>query len=293
MLPGLTGALGQGVDSKDAAEDIVVENLQAAAVLYSAAMLEQMRLFQVVDRLVERFAQGSLPLGRGPAGELLYQRWKNQKTGLIESDRRALYARIFGAASAGQGKVKPNLDFDALWLRFLDAARDYARHPDAAGLRRSGVPDSHRQETVWRAAVALARNLSRQSYGAAHFAAVDLQREIEVAVRLLEDHELLSAFGARDMWQVVDQVAANELGGARNSRRYRTLASSGAAIIGWLAKYRSVLVAARPVPLLQLKPRRVESSVLVKSPQPRDFSDPELVKAIEQWLAAAASPEKM
>ena len=44
------------------------------------------------------------------------------------------------------------------------------------------------------------------------------------------------AYGARDMWQVIDQVATLELGGARNSARYRTLATCGAIITTWLAK---------------------------------------------------------
>src|SRR5262245_30490216 len=29
-------------------------------------------------------------------------------------------------------------------------------------------------------------------------------------------------YGQRDMWQVIDQVGASELGGARNTSRYRT-----------------------------------------------------------------------
>ena len=49
----------------------------------------------------------------------------------------------------------------------------------------------------------------------------------------LSDQEILSAYGARDMWQVIDQVAA-ELGGATNSACYRTLGTSGATIVGWL-----------------------------------------------------------
>jgi hypothetical protein len=55
-------------------------------------------------------------------------------------------------------------------------------------------------------------------------------------IRLLSDPEIESAYGARDMWQVISQVCQLELGGARNTVRYRTLATSGAIIIAWLAK---------------------------------------------------------
>ena len=48
--------------------EIVKENLHAAQAIYFAYQLEEMRLFQVVERIVELFQQGQLPLGRGNAG---------------------------------------------------------------------------------------------------------------------------------------------------------------------------------------------------------------------------------
>ena len=51
--------------------EIVKENLHAAQAIYFAYQLEEMRLFQVVERLVELFRQGQLPIGQGSAGQLL------------------------------------------------------------------------------------------------------------------------------------------------------------------------------------------------------------------------------
>ena len=45
--------------------EIVKENLRIAGVLYYSYQLEEMQLFQVVDRIAELFAQGLLPLGHG------------------------------------------------------------------------------------------------------------------------------------------------------------------------------------------------------------------------------------
>ena len=45
--------------------EIVRENLLATGAIYSAYLLEEARVFQVVDRIAELFVQGLLPLGRG------------------------------------------------------------------------------------------------------------------------------------------------------------------------------------------------------------------------------------
>ncbi len=46
---------------------IVQENVRAVATMYFVHQHEQMRVFQVVDRVAELFAQGLLPIGRGSA----------------------------------------------------------------------------------------------------------------------------------------------------------------------------------------------------------------------------------
>ena len=49
--------------------EIIRENLHAVQAIYFAYMLEEMRLPQVVERIVELFRAGLLPLGRGKAGD--------------------------------------------------------------------------------------------------------------------------------------------------------------------------------------------------------------------------------
>ena len=44
-----------------------------------------------------------------------------------------------------------------------------------------------------------------------------------------------SALGTRDQWQVIDQVATLELGGAINSARHRTMADIAGSILEYLA----------------------------------------------------------
>ena len=112
--------------------EIVKENLHAAQAIYFAYQLEEMRLFQVVERIVELFQQGQLPLGRGGAGEMLEQYWRSQRPH-PESARRNAYWRMFGVAPGGDARVgEPNSAFVSLWMRFISAVSAYAREHGAA-----------------------------------------------------------------------------------------------------------------------------------------------------------------
>jgi hypothetical protein len=89
------------------------------------------------------------------------------------------------------------------------------------------------------------------------------------------------------MWQVVDQVASLELGGARNTVRYRTMAQTGATIVRWLGAHASELSAFGNV-IDETEVRRN-----IKSPNPMsDPTDRDLVDACEQWLAVTGTPDQ-
>jgi hypothetical protein len=102
----------------------------------------------------------------------------------------------------------------------------------------------------------LAANLSLRGYGIAPAAAFELQDQLREVIAVLSDAEIQSAFGARDMWQVIDQVAERYLDGAKSSERYCTLAQSGASVIDWLSYVTQVQ--------LQASLARVEGTI--KSP---------------------------
>ena len=64
------GAL-QVSQAEDENGDIVAANLRALQPIYFAAILEEARGYDVVERLVTMFASGMLPLGRERAGALV------------------------------------------------------------------------------------------------------------------------------------------------------------------------------------------------------------------------------
>jgi hypothetical protein len=234
------------------------QHVLATGVIYVAYELEQLKLFAVTDRIVELWQQGTLPLSRGTAGRALSRYSHHAPNRLTESERRSVYARVLGKGSERQDP-HVNRVFNDLWVRFVSAVSAYQREPKVRtpGTRRVSKAD------VTKRARDLAANLSLHGYGIGYFAATELQEQINAAVKVLSLVEIRAAFGARDMWQVIDRVAANELGGAVNTARYRTLATSGLEIIRWLAaRGRS-------------KPR----TATLGRP---------LVKACEDWLGAAS-----
>lgn len=269
--------------------EIVPENLHALQIVYHAAMIEELKVFQVADRLVEMFERGTLPLAKDKAGESLYPRWKNSDERSTELERRNLYERSFGFPS-NDTSASPNREFNDLWLRFLSAVNSFQRQLSVDDLLRGKIPPPLSQEQVGRSGRDLAANLSMHGYGIAYFAARELQDQLQTITDLLSSQEILKAFGARDMFQFIDQVAASELGGTRNSSRYRTLADAGAVIIRWLANRRDMLISLRQVQVLKpgdIRKRRTAESLKKKaSVDPTDY---DLVQACEQWLAAQFS----
>jgi hypothetical protein len=252
--------------------EIVRENVKTMQVIYAASMLEETRVFDVADRLVELWAGGVLPVGpRGGRSALAaYERGR-----LGQTERLAVYRRCFGV-QGGDPAVEPNTSFDELWLRFLRSVAAYRRQQSVRELlpaRRAAG-----REAVRKGGRDLAANLSLYGFGAASFAA-RLQRQVDGAVRVLQTEAVRQVYGARDAWQLIDLVALLDLGGARNTVRHRTRAQAGATIMRWLANTSGKLSAR------DLRKQR-KSATPVQSPTDRD-----LVDACALWLAVAGIPD--
>jgi hypothetical protein len=266
--------------------DIVQDNLKAMQAIYFSAMLEELRLFQVADKLVELFNAGVLPFGKGKGGDLIFDFWRKSNERFTEIERLNLYARSFGFPG-GEPMQSPNREFQDLYMRFVSAVSSYFRQSTVDNLLRAPLPSPVSQEGLRKAGRDLAANLSLYGYGVAYFAATSLQEQIKDILEILQTDDVKSAYGARDMWQVVDQVASLELGGARNTVRYRTMAQTGGTIIRWLGNHAAALASFGDV-VDETSIRRN-----IKSPKPMtDPTDRDLVDACEQWLAVTGTPDQ-
>lgn len=221
----------------DTAAGIVPENLLAVQAIYFAYVLEELRMFQAIERLAQLFTQGLLPIGT-PAtrNALIAMAFGSER--LTAQDRRSLYARALGATDGEAGHAEPNRAFLSLWLRYLGAIVAYAeRHPAAGVLAPPGAANAD----VRRAARALAANASAHGGGLTRRMAGKLLAEVHAALDLLGSADVLAAYGARDAWQVIDLLNRSELGGARNVARFRSQAVAGSHLLRWLAEHRELL----------------------------------------------------
>ncbi|MEO8751435.1 MAG: hypothetical protein ABI624_02025 [Casimicrobiaceae bacterium] len=279
-------------DLEDAAtSSIVPDNVRLMGPMICAAMFDELKAFEVVDKLVELFQQGMLTIGNGTAGKQLYKYWKDAPNRMSDAERRNFYAMTMGVPG-GETSGMVNREFNDLWLRFVSSVSSFVRQSEVDKLLRASLPSPISHQQIRKAARDLAVNLSLHGYGMAYYAALDLQAQIKFMIGLLGDKEIMANYGARDMWQVVDQVATLELGGAKTSSRYRTLATCGAIITAWLADNAAkISSAAGPIididEVRQPKPR-IDGSKATSKP-----TDADLVNACELWLADTATGDSV
>ncbi|HTD67600.1 MAG TPA: hypothetical protein VK846_13825 [Candidatus Limnocylindria bacterium] len=270
----------------DVNAEIVPANLRALEGVYFAAMLEEARIFDVVDRLVAMFSQGLLPLGPGKAGATLYRYWKGHHNRLTAAQRHDVYARAFGLPG-GEASGMFNCKFNDLWLRFVSIVGMYSAELQM-------LPPEERSvgpEEVLVSGRDLAINLSAHGHGLAWFAAQDFKPEIQQIIELLSDSEIQTAFQARDPWQVIQNVAAFELGARPNVQRGHTRGESGVIIIRWLANRRARLLRPRGNILKHddiCEGRTAASQNKKATVYP---TDSDLVTACEQWLGVTGTQE--
>lgn len=248
------------------AVDIVADNVLAVAALYRAAMLEEMKLFAVAEKVAEHFQIGMIPLSRGPAGDRVYNWIREAPNRFTELERRGVYGRVLGLAQGNAGNLVPNREFSDLWIRFLSTVSILSREKDSL------TPRATTAEQALKAGRDLAVNLSLHGYGVAHFAAVETQSIIEQVKEMLQQAEVLAAYGVGDFLQLVDRISGMYLGGSVNTVRYRTMAQSGFAIMRFLA---------------EKAPQLAGSGDALGI----DFTEPVLVSHVERWLAVTGTPD--
>lgn len=216
--------------------DIVRDNLDATAMLYMAAHLEDAKLFATYEIIASQFLHGEVPMIRSEAGGDIYRFIKEAPTRFTENERRGLYARTFGFAQGSAEEGMPNSQFSDLWIRFISAVSVLVREEGAY------VRKAITAQQVFKNARDLAVNLSLHGYGVVYFAAVELQALVSSTLKTLAQPEVLQAYGVNDVWQLVERVSALYLGGTVNTVRQRTLAQAGGHIIQWLAAKTPLLV---------------------------------------------------
>lgn len=256
----------------EATQAIVEDNISAVGTIYFAWQLEALHLFDVADRLVELSMRGELPLGSGAVAPLLTD-YEFNPDRLSATERQHLYARTFGALSGRAVEGEINFDFNDLWQHFVSGVAEFVRQHRVAGTPR---PALLAQPSVRRAATALAVNLSQHGGDRANVAAKQLHRTIEQLLHLLQAPEVSKALGVHTMWEVIDRINRQDLGGPVDITRARTLAQAGMHITTWLAAHAADLHGGHSGSTFGAQPR---------------LPDTDLITTVAHWLAASGAPD--
>lgn len=281
----LATVLGGGVDRRavaleiklpdlddESGGDIIKDNVAASAAIYFTAMVEELKLFAVADRVAQEFVDGRIPVSKSRGGQAIFDYFKGAVNRLTESERRGLYARVFGVAQGNVEVQAPNREFNDLWIRFLSSVSLQQRQ--TAYIQVAKVTE----QQVFKAARDLSVNLSLHGYGMVHFAAVEFQNHVAGVKAMLSYPDVVAAYGARDIWQLVERVSDMSLGGAVNGVRQRTLAKTGSDIILWLSRNAG-----------RLSTNQFQGFL---SPTTLTTEEKQLVQSVESWLAMTGTRDE-
>jgi hypothetical protein len=276
-LPPLTGGTTGGGD-----DEIIPDHIRGVAMLYAAYQLDVMGLIKVVDRNVEIFMNGQLPVSNDMGGNALNAYYWDTVNRMSESARWMQYGRVLGAKGADVSKeVQPNSPFDNLFLSFLSALAEYNRQQSAANLLGNSRALSLTAENVRKKGRDLAANCTLYGYGYTQFAAKKLQYHIQTSLNILRLPDVTSAWGVQSAWQVVERVSSQEFKATPNIVKYRTMAESGKKILDLVASNSSAWSAISNNPLFNPDPVNTPNAPCDISPDDQS----QLMRHTEYWLA--------
>lgn len=236
-LPDLSGA--GGVSAPD---DLRPDNIRSVAVILAAYNLEQLRLFDSVDRITETWWNGQLPVGSDRGSQALDTYYWATEFRLTPTARHMQYGRVLGVTGGEVStEVQPNTQFNDLWMRVVASLSEYDRQQRVAdvvgGQRTNSLTLTGEQ--VRQACRNLAANASLYGWGGTQFAARRLATHIQTAFAILNNADIQNAYGVDGPWKVIERVAP-EIGGTPNIVKYRMLADAGKKILDLIAKYSSI-----------------------------------------------------
>lgn len=244
----------------DDEDEVVSENVRAVSVIYAAYQLEQARVFDVVDRIMEIFMNGLLPVGFDAAGRALDDLYFSSEDRYDKSQRFMQYSRVLGAPGGDvSSEVAPNGEFERLFLRFLASVSEFERQLRLGDLFDTGVSGGRRSlaitgEHVRKAGRDLAANTSLYGWANTHFAARRLSNHISTAMKILRLAEIQNSYGVQSPWQVIERVSSLEFGEAPNIVRHRTLADSGKKVLDIVANNATAWTSSTSGPLFDNVP---------------------------------------
>ena len=222
---------------------IVGDNVRAVATIAACGYLERARLIDVLDSIVAEFGVGKVPIGFDAAGRALdaYRTIPREQL-LSPAERQAVYSRVLGFAGGDVPKdVMPNREWETLLGRFIASIAEYDRQRRLNDIfANQARPLAFTGELVRKAGNDLARNASLYGYAGTQFDARRIAEMVQTALKILSIQSLQRAYGVTNAYQMMERIAASNLGQTISVVKYKTLAESVKALLDIIAKYSTV-----------------------------------------------------
>lgn len=222
-------------------QGVIKENILAAgAADYIFELGERLGVFRLADALVLNWSAGAIDVVSGNAAKKLYRYWKLRDERSTPEERAMLYGRVL---AKGQGqlleRMVANEHFPALWQSLMEEAANFINKSE--GLN-DGVSETSpvSRSRIYQASKELQYNLTEYCTGMAHMQTREIYAQLQEALDLLREPEILAHFGGsrrKTVWSVIEQLSKAEFGQSPNIGAHRTLAVAGNRIFQWLADF--------------------------------------------------------
>ncbi|MGK7953856.1 MAG: hypothetical protein AB4063_01100 [Crocosphaera sp.] len=223
-------------------QGIIPDNIKAAGVLdYVYYIGEEMGVFDVTNALVLRWANGSLDIPEGEAAKGLYRIHKLRHERSTPEERAMLYKRVL---NRGDGQLLssmiPNDAFPRYWHTLMSEVTAYISRSE--GMRRGDNPPS--RSPLYQAVRNIQYNLTDHMTGMSHLQVTEDYAHLQEALKILKTEEIINHFGGRrrNLWDVIERVAKEDLNITVQTNVMRTLAVEGDKVYKWIADFNEATV---------------------------------------------------
>lgn len=226
--------------SPDFDDSVIPSQLHAAAELYYIYQHERMKVFKVLNVLLDLFRLGKMRIQRGPGARALYliEKWKPLRYDVrarMIAYRRAFY---YGPNKAPAGAIM-NKNFHRQLVGFMVAVAQYFRDLQVSEVIRGGPLLSQRpfgsSATVQRLGLDLRYALDRSTYGNIFALTMEVGHYLNSIMKLLDAPDIKKAFDANTKWDVIEAVSNRYLGGTSEPSQRAKMAESGRRVLKFIA----------------------------------------------------------
>ncbi len=229
--------LPQGVEDYD--EQVASDRVLSVADLYYLYQMETVGVFRVIRKLQELFDAGAVRLSTGDGAYGLYRFDRRSILRYAERNRMQTYRRVFGyTTTPPMPSAKPNTQFHGMFTQFINSVAAFWRDKRISDVIRERAydPSFGSIATVRRAGLDLRNNLKWNSYGHVNVFRIETLQLLDESFRILGAEDVRRLFGADNAWDVVEEVMLRYFNKNVNASQRHRMATSGRAIIRWLAQ---------------------------------------------------------